>query len=96
MEFFLAYVGVNYGGWQKALMEESGAGLIIPSNDIEKAATMLGEFLADGVRGPEAGRPDRQLAEEQFDRDLLAQQLEAVLKSAVSRSRETAHGSAAS
>ena len=76
-------VAINYGGWQKDLLEESGSGLVIPPNDPDKAATALEEFIGDRERVVQAGRAARQLAERRFDRDLLAQQLEGVLSSAV-------------
>lgn len=75
-------VAINYGGWQAAALSESGAGIRLPAGDPEEAARQIGEFLADEKTLKEASYAARQLAEERFSRDVLAVQLESVLKEA--------------
>ena len=72
-------IAINYGGWQKDLIEQTGAGLVIPPNDPVAAAQALAMFTSDAGRLTAAGKAARRLAEDQFDRDVLAQQLESVL-----------------
>ena len=72
-------IAINYGGWQKDLIEQTGAGLVIPPNDPVAAAQALAKFTSDAGRLTAAGKAARRLAEDQFDRDILAQQLEGVL-----------------
>lgn len=76
-------VAINYGGWQAELIEETGAGLVLPPDDPDEAARRLGSFVADGQRLERAGKAARQLAEKRFSRDQLADLLEQVLVSAV-------------
>jgi glycosyltransferase involved in cell wall biosynthesis len=78
-------VAINYGGWQAELLEETGAGIVLPPNNPEEAARRLGAFVADGRALKEAGHAARRLAEERFSRDKLADQLEDVLLSATKR-----------
>lgn len=72
-------VAINYGGWQADLLSTTGAGIRLPPVDSEKAAQQLGEFLADAEWLSKAGMAARQLAEEKFSRDKLAEELEGVL-----------------
>jgi glycosyltransferase involved in cell wall biosynthesis len=76
-------VAINYGGWQKELLDESGAGIVLPPNNPEEAARRLADFVADAQRLQAAGKAARKLAEERFSRDMLCDQLEQVLLSAV-------------
>ena len=76
-------VVINYGGWQAALLEESGAGITVPHDDIETAAAGLLEYLANKSRLAAAGESASMLAREQFSRDHLAEKLESTLLSAV-------------
>lgn len=72
---------INYGGWQKELLETYNAGLPLP-RDTEKASSLLDDFIANPELMKECGRNARVLAETTFDRDTLATQLEDVLSSA--------------
>ena len=38
---------LNYGGWQKELLENSGAGFIIPKNDSKLAAEEINKYIKD-------------------------------------------------
>lgn len=77
-------IAINYSGWQAELLEETGAGLVLPANSPEEAARLLVARLADQVWLKAAGAKARQLAEVRFSRDILASQLEQVLVGAVS------------
>jgi glycosyltransferase involved in cell wall biosynthesis len=78
-------VAINYGGWQADLLTETGAGIVLPPDDIEKAAEILVGFLHSESRLAQARKAARVLAQERFDRRLLANQLEEVLQSVVAR-----------
>ena len=75
-------MAINYGGWQADLLEETGAGIVLPPDDPDEAAKRLGAFIKDENELAKAGRAARNLAEKQFSRDKLADQLEKVLLSA--------------
>ncbi len=74
---------IDYEGWQADLLNESGAGLVVPPNKPEEAASLLHEFLQDSERVSQAGKAARKLAEERFDRDKLARELLKVLEKVV-------------
>jgi glycosyltransferase involved in cell wall biosynthesis len=68
-------VVVNYGGWQKDLLEKSGAGMSLPGNDPETGAIQLANFLSNSEGLQSARRAARHLADTEFDRDFLYQKL---------------------
>ena len=72
-------VAINYGGWQKELLEASGAGLVLDPRDLKTSAGLMVEKLADQKWLTAAGQAAEQLARQRFDRDNLAKQFEAVL-----------------
>lgn len=76
-------IAINHNGWQADLLRETGAGIVMPPTDAEGAARQLSELLSDQGRLARAGAAARKLAEERFDRDRLAAELEAVLTKAV-------------
>lgn len=76
-------VAINHGGWQADLLTETGAGIVLPPDDIEKAAEMLVGFLHSESRLKQARKAARVLAREQFDRNLLVREIESVLENAV-------------
>lgn len=80
-------VAINYGGWQADLLNETGAGIVLPPNNPEQAARMIHLFLSDFTLNGKASLAARRLAEEKFDREKLAQEMESVLVTAVSRHR---------
>lgn len=71
-------IAINYAGWQASLLECSGAGLVLPRS-VEDAALSLNSFLSDTLQLQRAAAAARQLAVDKFDRDKMAQQLEAIL-----------------
>jgi glycosyltransferase involved in cell wall biosynthesis len=81
-------VAINYGGWQKKIIEESGAGLVLDPNNIDAAAGLLVDKLRDGSWLGAAGRAAIKLARERFDRNKLAKKLEAVLLVALNENEE--------
>lgn len=84
---------INYKGWQAELLRKTGAGLIVPARDPERAAGLLNDFLQDSERVSLAGKAARKLAEEEFDRDKLANKLKNILEAVVVKtSPEAGHG----
>ncbi|MCD6520769.1 MAG: glycosyltransferase family 4 protein [Anaerolineae bacterium] len=84
---------INFGGWMKELLEEYQAGVAVPSSDPAEIAVTLRTLREQPERLQEMGRRARALAEERFDRDKLARQLEAILKMVVEgTSFEDNHG----
>ena len=76
-------VMINHKGWLAELLEQSGAGLVVPPRDAETAAQLLREFISDKDRLMKAGQASAMLAETMFDRDKLAEQLRKVLEEVV-------------
>ena len=74
-------IAINYGGWQKEILEESEAGLVLDPVDISASARWLVEKLGDPKWLSKTGQAAEKLARERFDRDKLAKQFEAVLLS---------------
>lgn len=76
-------IAINYGGWQADLLQETGAGIVLPPDDIDQAARLLADFARDTACLHKASLAARELAYTRFARDTLAAQLEAVLRNAV-------------
>jgi glycosyltransferase involved in cell wall biosynthesis len=72
-------VAINHQGWQADLLVTSGAGFVLPPADADVAAALLAQVLANPHYVQRAGQAALRLAQTQFDRDLLANQLEQVL-----------------
>jgi glycosyltransferase involved in cell wall biosynthesis len=70
---------INHGGWLADLIRESGAGLVLPPDDIDRAAQLLISFVRSESRLELARRAASGLARDRFDRHKLARQLESVL-----------------
>ncbi|WP_289132892.1 glycosyltransferase family 4 protein [uncultured Spongiibacter sp.] len=75
-------VMINYGGWQKAIIEEQGCGLVL-NRDLESSSKSLVAFLNDAEALESASEAAYGLASERFSRDRLAEQFEQVLVDAV-------------
>ncbi len=71
---------INYQGWQADILKQSGAGIVVPPNSPENAATILHELLFDNQRLKKAQVATRELAETRFNRDDLAAQLLTLLE----------------
>ena len=75
-------IAINYRGWQAELLERSGAGIVLPPDDAQVAAASLREFLSSEERLESASSAAKELAEHEFDRDLLFQKFQSVIVSA--------------
>lgn len=78
---------INYGGWQADLLRESGAGIVLPPHDLDAARDTLLGALRDPARLTQMAHASKQLAVEQFSRDVLAEKLIGVLEGAYRDSR---------
>lgn len=76
-------VMINYGGWQHELVNTYGCGLTTWHLPVNEAAVIVAEKIQDPEWLANAGNAARRLAEEQFDRDLLAARLEKTIKAVV-------------
>lgn len=70
---------INYSGWQKELLETTGAGFVVDVKKPEEAAKNLIEKISDADWLKSASIASLKLAREKFSRDFLAKQLEKVL-----------------
>ena len=80
-------VAINYGGWQADLLRETGAGIVLPPEDVGQAALLLADFVQDMERLQKAAAAARKLAYTRFSRDILAAELETVLQGVVDQTR---------
>lgn len=78
-------VMINYQGWQARLLEESGAGIVVPPDSPVRAAKLLHGLLKDEQRMNNAQKAARCLADTRFNRDALAAQLLALLEKMIDR-----------
>ena len=76
-------VAVNYGGWQSAILAETGAGITLDPNDLDASARKLAGFLNSRDELERAGAAALELARRRFDRDTLAAELLGVLDDAI-------------
>ncbi len=74
---------LNYGGWMHDLVTEHGCGLSMWQKSVDDVADILDAKMHDQAWLHDAGQAARELAEEFFDRDILADQLMSVLQSVV-------------
>jgi len=79
-------IAINHRGWQADLIESSGAGLVLPVDDIEASARVLAAHILDPGWLQASAAAASRLAREQFDRGVLSQQLEHVLSLALAKS----------
>jgi glycosyltransferase involved in cell wall biosynthesis len=74
---------INYGGWQKELLEKHKAGISIWGLSDEDAAQKISEVIHDAKWLEMAGEASYKMALELFNRDVLALQFESVLVNTV-------------
>lgn len=72
---------LNHGGWIAELLQQTGAGLVVPTRDATASARLLHEFLRDAGRMRNAQQASAELASTRFDREKLARQLLEILES---------------
>ena len=72
-------VAINHGGWQADIINETGAGIVLDAHDIRKAALDLHSCISDPEWTLNASNAAKRLAEERFDRELLASKLESIV-----------------
>ncbi len=77
---------VNTDGWQRTLVEEHEAGVYARPGDAADLAEKVLALRDDPERTRRYGANARQLAEREFDRDLLAERLRGVLERAAGSS----------
>lgn len=63
---------LNYGGWQRSILEEAGAGLGCPQGNVEAFAEAVRNLAHDADLRRTLGEAARTLALTRFDRDALA------------------------
>lgn len=81
---------LNHGGWMHEMVQAKGCGLALWRRSAEEVAAELDKKLHDRKWLAQAGKSARLLAEEHFDRDVLADQLIQVLLAAVDGQAELA------
>jgi glycosyltransferase involved in cell wall biosynthesis len=74
---------LNYGGWMHELVNKHNCGLSMWQKPLDQVAKELDSHMHDDTWLKEAGKEARRLAENSFDRDVLAGQLIEVLEAAV-------------
>jgi glycosyltransferase involved in cell wall biosynthesis len=73
-------VVTNYGGWQADYMRDWGCGLSAPQGDVAAFADQILRLANDAALRRQMGLQGRMLAEQHFDRALLAERLMALLQ----------------
>ena len=81
---------INHGGWQQRTLEDAGAGGRLP-RPMPEAMAALRPWAVDAEARACAGHRARELAAAQFDREKLADRLEALLAETVQCSMRFAH-----
>ncbi|MDD4457255.1 MAG: glycosyltransferase family 4 protein [Syntrophotalea acetylenica] len=76
-------VVINYAGWQAEFLARTGAGLVVPPRQPDEAARRIHAFLQDPDRLCKARAAARAAADQEFNRDRLAAQLEGIFRSLV-------------
>ncbi|MCH8492478.1 MAG: glycosyltransferase family 4 protein [Idiomarina sp.] len=73
-------IAINYGGWQADIFKSDQIGVILPAEPTEQAASMLVDLINDEEQLKSCGRNARRVAQRDFSRDKLAEELIAVLE----------------
>lgn len=74
-------VAINYGGWQKEIVEKEGLGVVLPSEPSFEAAELLVGLIESEEQLSSCGTNSRKIAEGVFSRDKLAAELIDVIES---------------
>ena len=70
---------INYGGWQKDIIENNQCGLVAWGKSIKETIDNVENFLNNKEKYNQACRNAKSLALNDFSRDMLAKKLEAIL-----------------
>lgn len=81
---------LNYGGWQHDLIKQHNCGISLWNKPMDEAAQLFADSITNKIWLEKAGNASRQLAQEYFDRDNLANQLEQVLTATVAGNSDKA------
>ena len=81
---------INYGGWQKELLEKHKAGISIWGLSDKDAAQRISEVIHNKQWLEVAGQASYKMAVELFNRDILALQLESILANTVNGNADKA------
>ena len=73
---------VTNRGWTKALVDEHGCGWYVPAGNVAALVAQLQSLLEQPEQVAAAGLNGRRLAEREFDRQQLAQQVQQILEAA--------------
>ena len=76
-------IAINYGGWQKDLIESHEVGIALDPHDYAEAATQIVSLVGDDSLCARLGGNARDLAAREFSRDRAATRLLEVLKQAM-------------
>ncbi len=80
-------IGINHGGWQKAVIEQKEVGLYL-SRDANFAANSIASLLSDTERFKKVCANAGAVAKSDYSRDTLARKLESVLIEALTDFRQ--------
>jgi len=73
-------VAINYGGWQADIVNSSRIGVVLPASDTKKAALILSYLLDNPKELQQMSKRSREVAEKEFDRDILSERLLTVVE----------------
>ncbi|EJG1708381.1 glycosyltransferase family 4 protein [Vibrio parahaemolyticus] len=76
-------IAINYGGWQKDLIDNYQCGVVLHKLDYEGAAYAINDFLSDSNRYKKAKFSCKDLAYNHYSRDIMADRLEKALLEAI-------------
>lgn len=82
-------VMINYGGWQKDIIDKNNCGLVIWRDSPQDAANKIIKFIANPSNVEVASHAAKALALHQFSRDILAEQFEQVLNYAIGNEKNS-------
>ncbi|ELH7810903.1 glycosyltransferase family 4 protein [Vibrio harveyi] len=76
-------IAINYGGWQKELIEKHKCGVVLHETNFELSANIIEDFLSDSAKYTKAKLACKDLAYNHYSRDIMANRLEKALLEAV-------------
>lgn len=76
-------IAINYGGWQKDFITEYSCGLVLDANDFVKSCKKISDFFNNNEQLNLATDNCKDLADNHFSRDIMAERLEQAIIGAV-------------